>query len=124
LGFGSLKTLEFGLLYRTYVRVGGRTFLFLVRTYVRGPLDVRLQIVQGYSLGTTRTFSTFQNTLWIILKCTLQPLDFCVNSTRCMLGLSDVYFFGELVALLNYKYPLALSFSHALSCPRLLVDFL
>ena len=86
----------------------------LVRMYMRGPSDVCLQIVHKRTLGTTRTYATFQNTPWIINGCMLQPLDHCINSTRRTLGLPDVcYFSGELVAPLIYKYPLPSSLSHA-----------
>jgi hypothetical protein len=122
LDFGSLKKLEgqFGLLDQTYIRVGGRTLIFLVWTYTRGPLDVLLQIVYGHMLGTTLMYATFQNTPWIILGHTLQLLDHCVNSIRLTLRLPNVcYFSGELVAPLSYKYPQAPLFSHTLfHCSR------
>jgi hypothetical protein len=108
LDFWSLKKLkgQFGLLDRTYIRVGGRTLIFLVRMYTRGPPDVRLQIVYGHMLGTTLMYATFQNTPWIILGHTLQLLDHYVNSIGVTLRLLNVcYFSGELIAPLSYKYP-------------------
>jgi hypothetical protein len=36
-----------------------RTFLFSVRTYAGGQLKRILQIVQGHTLGTARTYTVF-----------------------------------------------------------------
>jgi hypothetical protein len=45
----------------------------------------------------------------------MQPLDYCVNSTRRTLGLADVHCFsGELVEPLSYKYLLPF---FILTCP-------
>ena len=56
--------------------------------------------------GTTRTYATFWNTLWIISGCTMHHLDHCTNNTRCTLRLADVCcFFRELVATFPCKYP-------------------
>ena len=63
--------------------------------------------------------ATLWYNLWLILGCTMHPLDRSVNSTKHTLGFMDVcYFFGGLVEPLSYKYPLPLQFSHALSSPQ------
>jgi hypothetical protein len=86
--------------------------MFLVQTYVEGPLEVRFA-------NSTRTYATFCNTFWLIPRCSRQPLDRYVNSTGRMLGFTNVRCFSrELVEPLNYKYPLPLSISYALSSPQ------
>jgi hypothetical protein len=64
-------------------------------------------------------YTNFLNTFWIMLGHTIQPLDRYVNSTGRTLGLADILCISKrLVEPFNYKSPLLLQLSHALSGPQ------
>jgi hypothetical protein len=59
--------------------IGGRSSLFLVQTYVRGPLDVHSANSTQTNRETPDVHYFFKNTLWIIPRPMRHPLDRCVK---------------------------------------------
>jgi hypothetical protein len=67
--------------------------LFLVQTYVGGPLDVRSTNSTNEVCKNVGHTLLFGKDAWLILGRLLHPFIHCVKSTGHMLGLADVHYF-------------------------------